>query len=61
MIERLYARTVAILEKNVDLLHRMSDILKEKEVLDGEDLKALLDLVQPYDGLAMPSRDGSLP
>jgi cell division protease FtsH len=62
LVDTLYARTVAILERNIDLLHQMADTLKEDEVLEGERLKEMLDLAQAPDASVVgPSRDGSLP
>lgn len=60
LVENLYRRTLAILEKNKDVLRDMAEYLKENEVLDGEKLDAFLDRVRPVDasefdaGLASP-------
>ena len=62
LVDTLYARTVAILERNIDLLHEMANTLKEDEVLEGERLKEMLALAQAPDANVVgPSRDGSLP
>ncbi|TDP76651.1 ATP-dependent zinc metalloprotease FtsH [Bradymonas sediminis] len=45
LIAELFERTVAILEKNRDLLEEMADFLKDNEVLDGADLSEMLSRV----------------
>jgi len=42
LITELFGRTVAILEKNRDLLEEMAEFLKENEVLQGEALSEML-------------------
>ncbi|MEM1350108.1 MAG: AAA family ATPase, partial [Myxococcota bacterium] len=63
LISELYERTVAILERNIDLLKEMSERIKDTEVLEGEELESFLNLVKPLDATTKPapSRDGSLP
>jgi cell division protease FtsH len=41
IVERAFARTVALLERRRDLLERGAKLLLEKETLDEADLKAL--------------------
>lgn len=47
MVDELYGKTIEILKKNLDLLHNMAHILKEEEVLEGEDLDGLMEQVVP--------------
>lgn len=62
IVDALYRITLAILEKNMDLLREMSELIKDKEVLEGEELKQLLARTQPLDPdtLANFHRDGSI-
>ena len=60
LVEERYHYAISILEKNIDLLHEMSDELKEDEVLEGDELKTLLSRVIAIDAYALPERDGSL-
>ena len=62
IVDERYQMTLAILEKNMDLLIEMAEQLKEVEVLENEPLAALLDKVQPLDPDVMAnfSRDGSI-
>jgi cell division protease FtsH len=41
IVERAFARTVALLERRRDLLERGATLLLEKETLDEADLKTL--------------------
>lgn len=52
LIDDLYGKTVAILEKNHDLLEEMAEHLKENEVLEGDELKEMLGRVLPYEKAA---------
>ena len=38
IVQERYATTIAILEQNLNILHEMADVLKEKEVLEGKEL-----------------------
>lgn len=49
LITELFERTVAILDKNRDLLEEMAEFLKENEVLQGEELAAMLARVVPVE------------
>ncbi len=49
IIERLFNRTIALLEKNRNVLEDMAEYLKENEVLDGEDLEEFLERVEGLD------------
>ena len=62
IVDASYRVTLAILEKNMDLLREMSELLKVNEVLGGEELKTLLARTQPLDPdtLANFYRDGSV-
>ncbi len=42
IVDQGYEQTLAILRLNIDLLHEMAEVLKEKEVLEGDDLQAML-------------------
>ena len=46
LVEGLYKRTLELLKANMELLHEMADLLKEQEVLEGDELNALMDRVQ---------------
>lgn len=48
IIEGLYERTEAILNKNLDVLHDMATFLKENEVLEGDQLGEFLDTVRQW-------------
>ncbi|MBA2663495.1 MAG: ATP-dependent metallopeptidase FtsH/Yme1/Tma family protein [Bradymonadaceae bacterium] len=45
LVARLFKKTLAILEKNLDLLHEMASRLKEDEVLEGDALMTLMSRV----------------
>lgn len=47
IVDELYETTLEILEKNIDLLHEMAHRLKEEEVLEGDDLDAMMGRVMP--------------
>jgi cell division protease FtsH len=49
IVERLFKRTVALLQKNREILEEMAEYLKENEVLDGDDLEMFLDRVENLD------------
>ncbi|MFW5968638.1 MAG: ATP-dependent metallopeptidase FtsH/Yme1/Tma family protein, partial [Persicimonas sp.] len=55
IIDELFERTVEILRDNRDLLEEMAEFLIENEVLEGDELKEMLDRVRRYKGAA----DGS--
>ncbi|QDG49647.1 ATP-dependent zinc metalloprotease FtsH [Persicimonas caeni] len=52
LIDDLYGKTVAILEKNRDLLEEMAEHLKENEVLEGDELGEMLGRVLPFEKAA---------
>jgi cell division protease FtsH len=52
LIDDLYGKTVAILEKNRDLLEEMAEHLKENEVLEGDELDEMLGRVLPFEKAA---------
>lgn len=61
IVEECYARTLAMLQTNLDLLHEMSEYLKTNEVLEGEELKGLLDKTLSVDtSTPAPVHDGTL-
>jgi cell division protease FtsH len=49
LIDDLFGKTVAILEKNRDLLEEMAEFLKENEVLEGDQLKEMLGRVHLFE------------
>ena len=55
LVHTLYADTLEVLRKNVDLLHEMSETLKVKEVLEGDELAEMLDRVEPLDARRAPA------
>ena len=57
IIDAMYERTLNILRENRELLVEMSEHLKDVEVLDGEELEALLGRVRVYKHLE--GTDGS--
>lgn len=62
IVDAQYKMTLAILEKNMDLLVEMSERLKEIEVLEGDELQYFMDKAQSLDPdfLRNFSRDGSV-
>lgn len=51
-----YKRAKAILEENIDLLHKLAEALLEREVVDGKELDDLVKQTRPE----YPSWEGSL-
>lgn len=47
LVERLFEKTLAILEENIDLLHEMATQLKADEVIEGAELDAFMARVVP--------------
>lgn len=45
LVERMFGKTVAILEENIDLLHEMATRLKTDEVIEGEVLETFMDRI----------------
>ncbi|MGM0558287.1 MAG: ATP-dependent zinc metalloprotease FtsH [Myxococcota bacterium] len=58
LIEEMFERTVAILEKNEDLLNEMAEYLKKNEVLEGEELEEMLSRAKPLE--SRRAEDGTL-
>jgi cell division protease FtsH len=58
LIEEMFERTVAILEKNKDLLNDMAEYLKKNEVLEGEELEEMLSRAKPLE--SRRAEDGTL-
>ncbi len=64
IVDGLYERTLKLLHDNIDLLHEMAQTLRETEVLEGDQLDALMDRVIPRfkdtpDGSDAPPEDGA--
>lgn len=49
LVDSMYERTIALLNKNRDVLDDMAEYLKENEVLDGDDLDDFLERVEPLE------------
>ena len=61
IVDECYDKTVSILQTNIDLLHEMSEYLKKNEVLEGDELKALLTKTLAVDTTTpAPLHDGTL-
>ncbi len=69
IVDDCYANTLVMLRTNLELLHEMSEYLKTNEVLEGEELKTLLDKTvklatsnasTSVDPDVLPWHDGSL-
>ena len=52
VVERAFARTLALLERRRDLLERGAKLLPEKETLDQADLKTLQAELTAQDAVA---------
>jgi cell division protease FtsH len=53
LINGAYTRARQVLEENVDILHKLSDLLLEKETVMGSELDALILAMRP--GIRLPS------
>jgi cell division protease FtsH len=42
IVDRAYRRAKDLVQSNISVLHACSDLLMEREQIDGEDLQALL-------------------
>jgi cell division protease FtsH len=49
IVSYLFAKTLAVLQDNLELLHEMSERLKDVEVLEGDELDLLMTRVLPLD------------
>ena len=49
IIKSNYAKTKALLEDSIELLHKLADLLLEKEVIDGKELDELVKSHKPKD------------
>jgi cell division protease FtsH len=47
LIERTYNRAKEILEANIDILHKLSELLLEKETVMGKELDELIQIMRP--------------
>jgi cell division protease FtsH len=54
LIEDAYARAKQVLEENLDILHKLSDLLLEKETVMGSELDDLIHTMRP--GIELPSQ-----
>ena len=41
LVEKAYARAKTLLQDNMDILHKLADLLLEKETVDGEEFMSL--------------------
>ncbi len=53
LVNRSYAKSKNVLEENMDILHRLADLLLEKETVLGEELDDLIFSLRP--GIQLPS------
>jgi cell division protease FtsH len=53
LVNRSYTKAKEVLEENMDILHRLSDLLLEKETVMGEELDDLIFSLRP--GIQLPS------
>jgi cell division protease FtsH len=53
LVNRSYTKARQVLEENMDILHRLSDLLLEKETVMGEELDELIFSLRP--GIQLPS------
>ena len=61
IVDECYDRALNALKSNIDLLHEMSEFLKENEVLDGDQLKDMLAKTLSADTSTLaPVHDGTL-
>ncbi|MCI0481631.1 MAG: cell division protein FtsH, partial [Candidatus Dadabacteria bacterium] len=44
-----YTKAKAVLDENIDLLHRLTEVLLDKEVIDGKELEELVKGFKPKD------------
>jgi cell division protease FtsH len=54
LITRSYTRAQAVLEKNIDVLHKLTELLLEKETVQGKELDELILSMRP--GFNFPSK-----
>ncbi|MCP4106816.1 MAG: ATP-dependent metallopeptidase FtsH/Yme1/Tma family protein [Desulfobacteraceae bacterium] len=54
LVNRAYARSKKVLEENVDILHKLTEILLEKETVMGKELDELIYSMRP--GMELPSK-----
>jgi cell division protease FtsH len=47
LIDRNYNRTRNILDENIDILHKLAELLLEKETITGKELDALIRKMRP--------------
>ncbi len=53
LVKRAYSRAKTVLEENIDILHKLTELLMEKETLSGAEVDALIRSMRP--GLTLPS------
>ena len=41
LVEKAYVRATDIITKHIDILHKLADLLMEKETVDGEEFMSL--------------------
>ncbi len=60
IIEQAYNRAQSVLKENIDILHKLADLLLEKETVMGAELDELIKTMRP--GIKLPSHaDGAAP
>ena len=55
LIDRNYNRTRNILDENIDILHKLAELLLEKETITGKELDALIRDMKP--GIEFPTKE----
>jgi cell division protease FtsH len=54
LIKNAYERAGSVLNDNLDILHKLAEVLLEKETVLGKELDALIQELRP--GIELPSR-----
>ena len=54
MIKDSYQRATDVLNENIDILHKLADLLLEKETVLGKELDELIESLRP--GIELPSK-----
>lgn len=55
LIDRNYNRTKNVLDENIDILHKLAELLLEKETITGKELDALIRDMRP--GIEFPTKE----
>ncbi len=59
IIEKAYERAQKVLEENIDILHKLAELLLEKETVMGAELDELIKSMRP--GIKLPSQKNDMP